>query len=84
MTQPDKGVCLEDLHVIVCVGERGEDAYAAARAIDDAFYLLGGRDVPDRVITVDDQTGTISLDTPTGDHRHDDWMAHVKAAKRIR
>jgi hypothetical protein len=77
-------VSLEDLHLIACVAARGEDAYASARALDDALWELGGRDVPDRVITVNDQTGVISIDTPTGEHRHDNWGAHLRDARRIR
>jgi hypothetical protein len=54
------------LHVVATVTDRGEDAWAAARAIDDALYELADHELPRRVILVDDCTGRVSLDTPEG------------------
>ena len=59
-----QSITLTDLHLVATVEERGEYAFMAARAIDDALYELAGRDLPPRTIRVDDRLGRISLDTP--------------------
>lgn len=54
---------ITDLHLVATVEARGEEAWAAARAIDDVLYELGGRELPKRTILVDDRRGRISIDT---------------------
>lgn len=62
----NNSLTITDLHLVATVGARGDAAWAAARAIDDALYELAGRDLPKRTILVDDRRGRISLDSGPG------------------